>query len=554
MLATRAWTSRLPSPPGSRGRARGRGMRVVGDRSSAFAPTSGAPPRPRDVDRAKRRGADAVSVATPPDAMARRRAALVSERRSADEDDGLSPPADAHSPANDSRPPPASSLFPSLARARVAPVRLLACYDDVVACICEEMDRTAAGDRVEFSVYVLEPGESTERVLRSMRRAARRGVRVDCSLDCSVISQFTRWCEGTETWADRLTALAAEFPGVVTFAPRRVPTHAKYVMCHRVGSTSTAVFGGVNIGDRFRDWRDFAIRAEGADAVGALAVSVNGAVDERTHLSEWEKRDGGAPVSVSVSTLVGRVQTSASRLQSRASRLSRKVRSTIASRTVGSRYRDARSDAAARAAGVGFVSNRPSGFDVVAWAAPWWRTFPGRFDVLPALEALMADERYDSYRVAAAYVDGAGVNVLEAALRRGADVTLVMPRTPNVYGEANKKALRRLVDEDAKRAEGGGSRGRLRAYVCDDMLHAKVFLATSSRRLAPDAAMVGSCNLKRRSFGQFAELNALITQARCTKQLGEEMEKLVRDSEEVTSGSEALVFEEPRATVEEWLG
>ena len=66
--------------------------------------------------------------------------------------------------------------------------------------------------------------------------------------------------------------------------------------------------------------------------------------------------------------------------------------------------------------------------------------------------------------------------------------------------------------------------------------------------------MVGSCNLKRRSFGQFAELNALITQARCTKQLGEEMEKLVRDSEEVTSGSEALVFEEPRATVEEWLG
>jgi hypothetical protein len=32
------------------------------------------------------------------------------------------------------------------------------------------------------------------------------------------------------------------------------------------------------------------------------------------------------------------------------------------------------------------------------------------------------------------------------------------------------------------------------------------------------------------------------------------MEKHVRDSEEVTSGSEALVFEEPRATVEEWLG
>jgi|AntAceMinimDraft_5_1070358.scaffolds.fasta_scaffold362083_1 hypothetical protein len=51
----------------------------------------------------------------------------------------------------------------------------------------------------------------------------------------------------------------------------------------------------------------------------------------------------------------------------------------------------------------------------------------------------MADEQYNTYHVAAAYVDGAGARVLEAALGRGADVTLVMPRNPNVYHDANRK-------------------------------------------------------------------------------------------------------------------
>ena len=40
------------------------------------------------------------------------------------------------------------------------PVRLLTSYDEVVRAIVAEMDRTAAGDRVEFSVYVMEPGAS----------------------------------------------------------------------------------------------------------------------------------------------------------------------------------------------------------------------------------------------------------------------------------------------------------------------------------------------------------------------------------------------------------
>ena len=32
----------------------------------------------------------------------------------------------------------------------------------------------------------------------------------------------------------------------------------------------------MNIGDRFKPWRDFAIRAEGSAAVGALSLGVNG--------------------------------------------------------------------------------------------------------------------------------------------------------------------------------------------------------------------------------------------------------------------------------------
>ena len=95
---------------------------------------------------------------------------------------------------------------------------------------------------------------------------------------------------------------------------------------------------------------------------------------------------------------------------------------------------------------------------------------------------------------------------------------------------------------------------RLRAFACDDMLHAKVFSARSSARAAPDAAMVGSCNLKRRSFGQFAELNALIAQPSCTRQLRRELETLVGMSEEIFRGDPFLDFAEPKASVEEWLG
>ena len=478
------------------------------------------------------------------------------------------------------------------------------------------MDRTAAGDRVEFSVYVMEPGASTDAVLRAMRRAATRGVRVDCSLDCSVVSAFTSWCEGTTTQAARLKALAAEFP-LVTFSPRTVPTHAKYVVFHRRSQTPTAVFGGVNIGDRFEAWRDFAVRAEGRAAVGALAMCVNGEAKPILDVAR-DERDAGefSPKTTSEFSANTRPKSSSKSARERERRDAGWIKKpALASFTVGSRDRNKRRDAEARSNGVGFVANTPTGFDIVASALPQLRRFPGTFDVLPALRRLLGDKRFDEYVVACAYLDTAGAAVLRLALDRGARVVLVMPRTPNVYRDANAKALRRLMDEhgnyergnreraaaattetsrsflpgeaatfrrarDARRDDffsrlfyananacandecerandsNDSSRGRggLTAFVCDDMLHAKVFLARARDRSVPSASRIGSCNLKQRSFGQFAELNALITQPPVARQLERELEAIVAQSERVGPDADATRYAEPRATIEEWLG
>jgi hypothetical protein len=48
------------------------------------------------------------------------------------------------------------------------------------------------------------------------------------------------------------------------------------------------------------------------------------------------------------------------------------------------------------------------------------------------------------------------------------------------------------------------------------------------------------------------ELNALIVQPQCTRQLAAELGRLVRESARVTQND--LKFAEPKATIEEWLG
>ena len=81
-----------------------------------------------------------------------------------------------------------------------------------------------------------------------------------------------------------------------------------------------------------------------------------------------------------------------------------------------------------------------------------------------------------------------------------------------------------------------------------------VFVPRARDRSVPSASMIGSCNLKQRSFGQFAELNALITQPPVARQLERELEAIVAQSERVGPDADATRYAEPRATIEEWLG
>jgi hypothetical protein len=58
--------------------------------------------------------------------------------------------------------------------------------------------------------------------------------------------------------------------------------------------------------------------------------------------------------------------------------------------------------------------------------------------------------------------------------------------------------------------------------------------------------------LKQRSLGQFVELNASIQQPALTMALRRQLVQLVEESLPLTEDD--LVFSEPKATIEEWLG
>lgn len=370
------------------------------------------------------------------------------------------------------------------------PVRLLTGYSEVIDTLCDELRRTSAGDEVEFSVYVFEHGKSSQRVIDAMVRAVNRGVRVRCSIDGSPVSKFTRWCEGSTTLTTELEALEAKLGRErFSFEAVRQPTHAKFMVIHRKYALPTAIFGGVNIGDRFANWRDFAIRAEGHEVVRAMRSSLFSA--------------------------------------------------------------EAAGSEDARDAGIRFVTNLPTGFCPLAWTFPRYKNFPGTFNIKSAMMRLLEDKSYSRYQIAMAYLDAVGVDMLDAVLARGnTSLTLVVPRNPNVYHDANRKALKRLIKKNAERRNGDSS--NLKVVMLDDMLHAKVFFAESENSTIPDVAMLGSCNLKQRSLGQFVELNAEIHQPILTRALRMKLDEIINESLPICDDD--LTYAEPKATVEEWLG
>jgi len=298
----------------------------------------------------------------------------------------------------------------------------------------------------------------------------------------------TRFFEGTTTEAPALAALAKEFPETCSFTPQAIPTHAKYIICRRATGLDSAVFGGVNVGDRFSTWRDFAVRVSGRGPVSRLQASVD---------------------------------TSAGCMD------------------CNSIYQ-----ALSLSSGMMFCCNRPHSLDTLAWflGAP----FPGDFQVKPALVALFSDPQVYRITVALAYIDLEGARVVQLALDRGAEVRLVMPRHPNVYQSCNSRTLAALLARPTR------SPGRLSLALHPDMLHAKALVADLHD--GSTVGLVGSCNFKRRSFGQFEELCALFTDQEFNSALSNAIGQLLEESEPVVSACSLPAFDPTVAAIEQWLG
>jgi len=182
--------------------------------------------------------------------------------------------------------------------------------------------------------------------------------------------------------------------------------------------------------DRFRPWRDFAVRLRGNHVTAALSAAIT---------SGGSGAHGGAALGT-----------------------------------------------------LSFSANAPAAFCPLAFAlrAP----LPGRFGVADTLRSFFDDPAVVRYVVAAAYVDDAGAALLSRALDRGARVTLIMPRVPNVYPHANAATLKALLHHP----------GAFSALLHPGMVHAKA--AVGFRYDDSAVAVIGSANLKCRSLTQFGEL------------------------------------------------
>jgi phosphatidylserine/phosphatidylglycerophosphate/cardiolipin synthase-like enzyme len=337
----------------------------------------------------------------------------------------------------------------------VSPLALLVSYDETIAALERDLDALAAGDRASLDFYLLELGASTDRILGALSRAAQRGARVALSVDATMASRLSRLWEGTGTLLPSALALAAAQPDRFRVIARHVPDHSKVAIFRPRAGTPSALFGGINLGDRFRSWRDCMVRVEGSTLVDDLVA----------------RRRGEAASASSTAT---------------------------------------------------FVVNAPEA---------------SVFEIWKAFLALVNDHRLVRFRVAMAYLDLAGVEVLRRVLARGASLDLILPARANVYHDANMRALASLM-----------TAGPVRALGCRDMMHAKILLAWDAAGAA--TTFLGSANLKRNSFRTFGELNILTTDRELTAAV-----ERIMDS--IASASDPILTPRYRSTVaaiEERLG
>lgn len=148
----------------------------------------------------------------------------------------------------------------------VTPPRLIDSYDDAIAALHAEIEASGPGNRIRLSVWILEPGESSQAILASLRAAAERGAEVVVSVDGTAASLVQRVWERTVTLLPEVRRLAEDVEGF-SCLERKDPDHCKYAVFQREAGPTVAIWGGINLGDRFRPWRDFVLRLEGPLAI-----------------------------------------------------------------------------------------------------------------------------------------------------------------------------------------------------------------------------------------------------------------------------------------------
>ena len=388
-------------------------------------------------------------------------------------------------------------------------IELICGYENAIMNLIKEIDNTFANDEIQISVYVFEDGTSTENVIKSLRRALDRKVCIKIKVDGSPVSKFTRWWERSTTLVSKLRELETEWDNKEEFmlTESTVPTHAKYATFRRKtnnGGVDTGILGGINIGDRFTNWRDFTVQVTGKALVEQLTSSIN---DKEQILSS-------------------------------------------SSRNQNWTVEDTRN----RTTETKFVSNNPTGMSFLSFCFPQMFYFPGQFDVKKSFEAILNDSSFDDYTFSIAYLDSSGVRMIRKILDRNASVTICIPESPNVYHHANRKALAKLKKvHELIKLRSKTSAPSLRIKMLPDMLHAKAFVAKSTNDPGNKIATIGSCNFRQRSFSQFQELNIISRDERFVTELENELNSICFGSFDCDY-EEDFLFDEPRASMEEFFG
>lgn len=486
--------------------------------------------------------------------------------------------------------------------------QLVTSYGECTALLLREIADTTKGDEIALGIYLLEGGESSERVLAALEEAGSRGVCVDFGLDVSYVSMISRIIERTDTLIPRVAKLAQTQPQWCSCSWGSKPDHSKFALFARKGSDrgDSAILGGINFGDRFKTWDDYAVRLPSPYAEDlrrslrcssrTAPVFAVGSLDEPPTVVAARVIAIASPLvalatviffSASIATLTVAAPISAVTSDpgfsytaiaatavsglvafilgtgfatacdgatfSVARELSGFARSLVYDRSMlgdslavlRRLYTGAASEASTEQTPVGewrYLPPSPLPADPMVQFIANRRE-QRRYEIEATFRALFSDQHLQHYRVVMAYLGHRwGVELIECALKRGARVELLLPARSNVYACENLKAAQTLID---------GQWPSLRLYLSPTMVHAKAMLARDSTGGSP-VAFLGSANLVRGSMNlpvhcgllPYDELNVLIRESGFCNDLDASMNTLFERAREVVPGEDLLTTSE----------